>query len=167
MSHEYEREYELTASRDEVAAILRNVVDGITAGSIRLRDGGEDLDIAVPQELEVELEIEDGGLSLEFELEWPSPEVEVEIPGEEGLEEKDEPPIPIEATGSPETLARFELFRDQSNEWCWRLRHRNGNTIATSGEGYTRKHNARKGDSKRYGERARGGDKGGLIETTA
>lgn len=147
MSHEYEREYELTASRDEVAAILRNVVDGLTAGSIRLSDGGEDLDIAVPQELEleVELEIEDGGLSLEFELEWPSPEVEVGASGEEGLEERDEPPIPIAATPSPETLARFELFRDQRDEWRWRLRHRNGNIIATSGEGYTRKHNARKG----------------------
>ncbi|MFC7193552.1 HVO_2922 family protein [Halosimplex aquaticum] len=41
--------------------------------------------------------------------------------------------------------ARFELFRDRANEWRWRLVHRNGNVIASSGEGYTRKHNAEKG----------------------
>jgi uncharacterized protein YegP (UPF0339 family) len=44
-----------------------------------------------------------------------------------------------------ESQARFELFADSADEWRWRLRHRNGNTIADSGEGYTRKHNAQKG----------------------
>lgn len=41
--------------------------------------------------------------------------------------------------------ARFELYQDRGDEWRWRLRHRNGNVIADSGEGYTRKHNAKKG----------------------
>ena len=41
--------------------------------------------------------------------------------------------------------ARFELFDDAAGEHRWRLRHRNGNVIATSGEGYTRRHNAQKG----------------------
>ncbi|WP_247728492.1 DUF1508 domain-containing protein [Halovivax limisalsi] len=41
--------------------------------------------------------------------------------------------------------ARFELYEDAANEWRWRFRHRNGNVVATSGEGYTRKHNAQKG----------------------
>jgi len=41
--------------------------------------------------------------------------------------------------------ARFELYEDESGEWRWRLRHRNGNVVATGGEGYTRKHNAQKG----------------------
>ena len=49
------------------------------------------------------------------------------------------------AADGSQSLARFELFRDRADEWRWRLRHRNGNVIATSGEGYTRKHNARKG----------------------
>ena len=44
-----------------------------------------------------------------------------------------------------ESQARFELYEDDDNEWRWRLRHRNGNLIADSGEGYTRKHNAQKG----------------------
>jgi uncharacterized protein YegP (UPF0339 family) len=41
--------------------------------------------------------------------------------------------------------ARFELFEDRAGQFRWRLRHRNGNVIADSGEGYTRKHNAQKG----------------------
>jgi uncharacterized protein YegP (UPF0339 family) len=44
-----------------------------------------------------------------------------------------------------DSQARFELYEDSSGEWRWRLRHRNGNLIASSGEGYTRKHNAQKG----------------------
>jgi uncharacterized protein YegP (UPF0339 family) len=41
--------------------------------------------------------------------------------------------------------AQFELYEDRGEQWRWRLRHRNGNVIADSGEGYTRKHNAKKG----------------------
>lgn len=41
--------------------------------------------------------------------------------------------------------ARFELFEADDGEWRWRLRHRNGNVIADSGEGYTRRHNAQNG----------------------
>ncbi|NHX36125.1 MULTISPECIES: YegP family protein [Halolamina] len=41
--------------------------------------------------------------------------------------------------------ARFELFEDKAGEHRWRLRHRNGQIIATSGEGYTQRHNAQNG----------------------
>ena len=41
--------------------------------------------------------------------------------------------------------AQFELYEDSGGQFRWRLRHRNGNVIADSGEGYTRKHNAKKG----------------------
>ncbi len=44
-----------------------------------------------------------------------------------------------------DSQGRFEVFQDRGDEWRWRLRHRNGNVIADSGEGYTRKHNANKG----------------------
>lgn len=53
--------------------------------------------------------------------------------------------LPIGAADAPASLGRFELYRDRAEEWRWRLRHRNGNVIASSGEGYTRKANARKG----------------------
>ena len=145
MSREYE--YELTATRDEVTAILGTVVDGVAGGSLRLHDDDETLAIQVPDdlELEVELEIEDDELSLELELEWPSPEVDVESAAEGHPEEGSRSPVPLAAPEASAGLARFELFRDRNDEWRWRLRHRNGNIIATSGEGYTRKHNARKG----------------------
>jgi uncharacterized protein YegP (UPF0339 family) len=44
-----------------------------------------------------------------------------------------------------QSQARFELFQGRDDQWRWRLRHRNGNVIADSGEGYTRLHNAKKG----------------------
>ena len=31
----------------------------------------------------------------------------------------------------------FELYEDNASEWRWRLRHRNGNILADSGEGYS------------------------------
>jgi uncharacterized protein YegP (UPF0339 family) len=41
--------------------------------------------------------------------------------------------------------AQFELYADTGDKYRWRLRHRNGNIIADSSQGYTRKHNAQKG----------------------
>jgi len=32
--------------------------------------------------------------------------------------------------------ATFELYEDAGGKWRWRLRHRNGNVLADSGEGY-------------------------------
>ncbi|WP_458207108.1 HVO_2922 family protein [Haladaptatus sp. NG-SE-30] len=45
----------------------------------------------------------------------------------------------------PPTQATFEVFEDDAGEWRWRLRHRNGNIIADSGEGYSSKRAAKKG----------------------
>ena len=33
--------------------------------------------------------------------------------------------------------ASFELYEDAAGEYRWRLRHRNGNIVADSGEGYS------------------------------
>ena len=38
--------------------------------------------------------------------------------------------------------AAFEIYEDTADEWRWRLRHRNGNIIADSGEGYASRSNA-------------------------
>ena len=35
--------------------------------------------------------------------------------------------------------ATFEVYLDKAGQWRWRLRHQNGNIIATSGEGYNNK----------------------------
>ncbi len=38
--------------------------------------------------------------------------------------------------------AAFEVYEDAAEEWRWRLRHRNGNVLADSGEGYASRSNA-------------------------
>jgi uncharacterized protein YegP (UPF0339 family) len=40
-------------------------------------------------------------------------------------------------------MLKFELYVDEADEWRWRLRHRNGNIMADSGEGYVRKADAK------------------------
>ena len=41
--------------------------------------------------------------------------------------------------------ATFELYKDKSGEFRWRLVHQNGQIIADSSEGYTTKDNAENG----------------------
>ncbi|MFB6220666.1 MAG: DUF1508 domain-containing protein [Halolamina sp.] len=57
----------------------------------------------------------------------------------------DEADLAAQLRSLRDSQARFELYEDNSGEHRFRLRHRNGNIIATSGEGYTRRHNAQKG----------------------
>lgn len=38
--------------------------------------------------------------------------------------------------------AKFEIYKDKSKEFRWRLIHTNGQIIASSGEGYMTKANA-------------------------
>lgn len=37
---------------------------------------------------------------------------------------------------------RFELYKDKAGEYRWRLKHSNGNIIATASEGYSSKASA-------------------------
>lgn len=41
--------------------------------------------------------------------------------------------------------AAFEIYKDEGGEWRWRLRHRNGNVMADSGEGYAERTGAEDG----------------------
>ena len=43
--------------------------------------------------------------------------------------------------------AKFEIYKDKSGEFRWRLVHTNGQVIANSGEGYKAKANAISGTS--------------------
>ncbi len=42
-------------------------------------------------------------------------------------------------------MAKFEMYKDAKGEYRWRLKASNGQTIATSGEGYTTKANCENG----------------------
>lgn len=141
-------ESEQVASRDEAATILREMADGVAGGVVRLSADGESVDVELPEEVGVELEfeVEDGEMSVEVELSWPDTTDPEEEPSE-SLEEmsSEGAELAVGAGETPESLARFEVFQDSTAEWRWRMVHRNGNVIATGGEGYTRKHNALKG----------------------
>lgn len=39
---------------------------------------------------------------------------------------------------------KFELYTDKAGEWRWRLKHSNGNILATTSEGYSSKASALK-----------------------
>ena len=70
---EREEEFELEGrmTREEGAAVLRRVADGVESGSVVL-DGDEE-PVSVPERLEVEFEYEEevDEAELEIELEWP------------------------------------------------------------------------------------------------
>ena len=56
--------------------------------------------------------------------------------------ERDEARAAVDAANAElealrESKARFEIYRDKSGGHRWRLRHRNGNIVADSGEGYS------------------------------
>lgn len=59
--------------------------------------------------------------------------------------EADEADLAVQLQSLHESQARFELYEDSAGEYRWRLRHRNGNVIADSGESYTRRHDAQQG----------------------
>jgi uncharacterized protein YegP (UPF0339 family) len=59
--------------------------------------------------------------------------------------EADESDLAARLRSLERSQSRFELYEDKGGEHRFRLRHRNGNIVATSGEGYTQRHNAQKG----------------------
>ncbi|TQQ83101.1 DUF1508 domain-containing protein [Halonotius terrestris] len=143
-----EYEDELTGSREEIATVLSGVVDGLLTGGLRFGEDADVVSVGVADEvtLEIELEAEHDDLNLELELDWTAPDDESAVSFTESEpDETDAEPALAAAADATQSVARFEVFRDRAAEWRWRLRHRNGNIIAVSGEGYTQKHNAQKG----------------------
>ncbi|WP_348612950.1 HVO_2922 family protein [Halobaculum rarum] len=142
---------------------------------LRLGEGDEATSVPLPDSLGVEVELEVDGdedeTELEIEFEWPGSDVtdgettatnerdeaapveaseSTDDGGAPGVAATDPTDLPSEAVPAPEapapvSLARFELYRDRADEWRWRLVHRNGNIVATSGEGYSSDRAARRG----------------------
>lgn len=152
MTEAFELEY--ASDRESAAAILHGLAEGVAAGAVQLEADGEEWTVDVPQtfDLELEFEAEEDERGLEVELEWSDGSAEGDQASEdepEGTDAESEPSgvtePAVRAAATNTDTGRFELFEDNRGEWRWRLVHSNGNVIATSGEGYTRKHNARKG----------------------
>lgn len=163
-------EYEQRVDRAQAATTFRRVADGVLGGTIRVGTDEPEAVVEVPETmtLEIEYETEEDEHSFEVELEWSTDDEGEETAKSGGEDERgadegsggedeptnadagppetdDEPPTVPGGDELPVSAARFEVFEDRAGEWRWRLVHRNGNIIATSGEGYTRKHNAQKG----------------------
>ncbi|SFR96637.1 amphi-Trp domain-containing protein [Halomicrobium zhouii] len=173
MSQEYEAER--AVSREDAATALRQLADGVAAGSVSIVADAGPVAVDIPDDLTfiAELEQFQGTVELEAELEWQTDDGAIREPADEADSAADAAEAasdaaeatadsaasapdgtePVEsaadlvgpATDSgapaddPASKATFELFRDAADEWRWRLRHRNGNVIADSGEGYDRK----------------------------
>lgn len=136
----------------EVAETLRSLAAQFETGErLRIAEAERAAGAALADSLSVELELERGpGGEVEFELEaeWTDPSVEPASDAADDRPPESADPIEPEPDAAPAetgSLATFQLFEDRAGEWRWRLRHRNGNVIAASGEGYTTKANARKG----------------------
>ncbi|WP_160134145.1 amphi-Trp domain-containing protein [Halococcus salsus] len=138
-------ETEEPRSRAEIARVLGAAAAELAGdGPVTLKSDGQSVTVQPPErptfEVEVEREVEDDTTetSIEFEIEWEE--------ADDGTQPEADAEDVVDVTPRPpDSLARFEVFRDRADEHRWRLVHRNGNIIATSGEGYTTKANALKG----------------------
>ena len=77
-------------------------------------------------------------------IETPAAEAD-EVADDEGPEPEDAADPDVAVPSEDERIASqatFELFEDAVEEWRWRLRHRNGNIVADSGQGYASRSNA-------------------------
>lgn len=140
-------ESERRRNRADIAGVLRSLATALeNDGPVTLEDGERSVRIEPPEQplFEIEVERDSEKRSVELELEWDERDEEgedVSAAAESESVESDD-----ESTAEPaHSLGRFEVFQDRASEWRWRLVHRNGNIIATSGEGYTSKQNALKG----------------------
>ena len=83
-------------------------------------------------------------------IETPAAEAD-EVADDEGPEPEDAADPDVAVPSEDERIASqatFELFEDAAEEWRWRLRHRNGNIVADSGEGYASRSNAKRALSR-------------------
>lgn len=160
MSEDDSFESERPRSRSEIAAVFRSVADQLDAGgAVTVGDDDRSVAVSPPErpmfEIEIEREASDDTEEVSFELEIEWTEQAGEAASSATAETEDERAVDdtdgaakadIETeVDTIESLGRFEIFRDRAEEWRWRLVHRNGNIIATSGEGYTSRQNALKG----------------------
>lgn len=150
MSRLYESEER--TDRAGIASVFRRIADELEgSGPVAVTDD-ESVTVDPPAEplLDIEIDHTDGIVGLEFEIEWEDDEGGVTIDGTDATaseQEGDSTEDESDEENEAETTSNgtFELYEDNAGEWRWRLRHRNGNIIADSGEGYSTKANAKNG----------------------
>jgi hypothetical protein len=116
-------------SRRAIAAYFRRLADALGRGEPVPADEEQTVTVDPPTEPDLEVEVEREGeqTSLAIEMEWPDEAGET---------------VETDVTAS---LATFEGYEDEGGDHRWRLRHRNGNIIADSSQGYASKQKAEQG----------------------
>ena len=104
----------------------------------------EDLEASEGRAARLEAEVADLEAELDAERDRLSSELDT-AREETAVAEADRAALQATVDVMRTSQSRFDLYGDRTGQWRWRLRHRNGNVVADSGEGYTRKHNAQKG----------------------
>ncbi|WP_435073925.1 HVO_2922 family protein [Halorubrum sp. HHNYT27] len=136
-----------TAARDETNAELETARDELTSASDELAATKDELAATEDELAAATAERDEASAELEAaRAELAAAEDEL-ASAEERAADLDAAAATAraEAESLRESKARFELFEDASGKPRWRLRHRNGNVIATSGQGYSSRGKAQQG----------------------
>jgi amphi-Trp domain-containing protein len=147
--------FEQAQNRSEIAAYLRALSDQLDGdGDVTFTADDQTVTVTVPVQPTFEVEVEreqpeDEGdateSSIELEIEWDENNDELSSMEPADTDDIEDQRLRAADTDTIESYARFQVYKDRAGEWRWRLVHRNGNIIATSGEGYTSRQNAEKG----------------------
>lgn len=128
MDEETIHESERKRTRRGIASYFQRLARALGRGERVPIDEEQTVTVDPPADTDLEVDVEREGdtVSVELEMAWEEAEGDVE-------------------TEVVASKATFEVYEDSAEQWRWRLKHRNGNVIADSSEGYASKQKAKQG----------------------
>ena len=128
MDEETIHESERKRTRRGIASYFKRLARALGRGERVPIDEEQTVTVDPPADTDLEVDVEREGdiVSVELEMAWEEAEGDVE-------------------TEVVASKATFEVYEDSAEQWRWRLKHRNGNVIADSSEGYASKQKAKQG----------------------
>lgn len=145
-------EVEQVQHRSDIAASLQAMSDQLGNDDNMIFTASDQV-VTVPARPSFEIEVEreqpeddDDAteLSIELEIEWEQNDELISVDPVEVEDAEDQRLRAVDAD-AVQRHSRFHVYKDRAGEWRWRLVHRNGNIIATSGAGYSSRQNAENG----------------------
>ena len=128
MDEETIHESERKRTRRGIASYFQRLARALGRGERVPIDEEQTVTVDPPADTDLEVDVEREGdiVSVALEMAWEEAEGDVE-------------------TEVVASKATFEVYEDSAEQWRWRLKHRNGNVIADSSEGYASKQKAKQG----------------------
>ena len=128
MDEETIHESERKRTRRGIASYFQRLARALGRGERVPIDEEQTVTVDPPADTDLEVDVEREGdtVSVELEMAWEEADGDVE-------------------TEVVASKATFEVYEDSAEQWRWRLKHRNGNVIADSSEGYASKQKAKQG----------------------